>query len=489
MQGNRGLWASVLLGCMVATVACGSDDDDARGADGGGENGAGATGSDAVEVTLSGAVQKGPFVLGSSVDVSQINDSGNPTGRVYSTQTTTDLGEFTVVFAYQGFVSLEANGYYYNEISGTLSESPITLLAFHEITASGTQTAYINLVTHLSYNRVKTLVEGTMAFADAVAQAEEELRFALGVGPDDFDPGVGGINMNIAGGDTDANAYLFAVSAVIAKAAELRGGPLDARLQELVNAISADLAPDGVLETTTIQALQEAELALDPPGVMAAFGERLAELGSEAEVADLNRVLDTDSDGTVNAEDSDDDGDGVNDGDDLDPYDPALTAGAWCDTVSGLCWEYEPASAPMPWSEASQYCEDLELEGIAEWRLPTIDELRTLIRPGEAAGDCAQNVPDGLCGVTAVEPSGLDFTPCHEGCGQCTNYDGPGREGCYWPPALEGSCDVQDASTAWSSSPASTDEGMVWGANFNSGGIILIDAPSPYLVRCARDAS
>ena len=37
-------------------------------------------------VALEGAVQKGPFVLGSTIDVAMLDASGNPTGQRWYTQ-------------------------------------------------------------------------------------------------------------------------------------------------------------------------------------------------------------------------------------------------------------------------------------------------------------------------------------------------------------------------------------------------------------------
>ncbi len=75
-------------------------------------------------VALSGAVEKGPYVLGSSISVFPIDANGNPSGQVFKTQTTTDLGEFSLSFDYTGLVAIEGNGFYYNEVSGALSHGP-----------------------------------------------------------------------------------------------------------------------------------------------------------------------------------------------------------------------------------------------------------------------------------------------------------------------------------------------------------------------------
>ena len=65
-----------------------------------------------VPVQLAGAVQKGPFVLGSTVQVATVDASGNPTGQVFPTQTSDDLGDFSLTFTHQGNVSIEGSGFY-----------------------------------------------------------------------------------------------------------------------------------------------------------------------------------------------------------------------------------------------------------------------------------------------------------------------------------------------------------------------------------------
>ena len=131
--------------CLVACqllLACGKGGDGGDGSDTGdestGETGDGETSDtgdtgEPVMVELDGAVAKGPFVLGSSIAVSTVDDEGAPTGDVFNTQTVDDLGRFTVAFEASGFVALEGLGFYYNEVSGQLSDAPLTLRAFYEI--------------------------------------------------------------------------------------------------------------------------------------------------------------------------------------------------------------------------------------------------------------------------------------------------------------------------------------------------------------------
>ncbi len=288
------------LGMGILLLACWSctDKTEDTGADAGSQD---SDPTDVQRVQLNGAVDKGPFVLGSSVEISPVDANGSPTGQVFSTQTTNDLGEFDIEFDYLGLVSLKADGFYYNEATGALSAAPITLRAFYEVTTGGSQSAFINLITHLSYNRTKNLMINGMTFWDAVAQAEAELRAALEIGPPGFDPEALGIEMNITGGESLANAYLFAVSAVLAERARLEGGPIDAAFQELLNTIAVDFADDGDIDPGFKGELWEAQFALDVEQAMSMLADRLANIGSSAVVPDINLILDLDQDGVVNA--------------------------------------------------------------------------------------------------------------------------------------------------------------------------------------------
>ena len=60
----------------------------------------------------------------------------------------------------------------------------------------------------------------------------------------------------------------------------------------------------------------------------------------------------------------------------------AATGPARCvvDPGSGLTWEDHDLAAFCSQSAATDYCEALSVCGASDWRVPTIDELRSLIR-------------------------------------------------------------------------------------------------------------
>lgn len=253
-------------------------------------------------VRLSGAVEKGPFLLGSSVSVTPADVQGAevagdqsdaPAGQVFKTETANDRGEFSLTVPYQGFATIEGTGYYYNEATGDLSSSPLTLRAFHEV-GDTDDTAHVNLVTHLTYQRVQHLIADGVDAADAIGQAEDELHAELGLGA----PQAAGSELTLTGGDNDDDAYLFAVSTVFAQAALLEARSascgkncVDAKLQELLNTASASFALAGAVPAAIKERLETARPTINNETVMAALADRLTATGSSVTVPDLNRVI------------------------------------------------------------------------------------------------------------------------------------------------------------------------------------------------------
>jgi len=54
------------------------------------------------------------------------------------------------------------------------------------------------------------------------------------------------------------------------------------------------------------------------------------------------------------------------------------SAGTWLDDATGLLWADKDNGSDLGWSQAADYCENLNLGGYDDWRLPAIKELKTL---------------------------------------------------------------------------------------------------------------
>jgi hypothetical protein len=258
-------------------------------------------------VLLQGTIQKGPFLLGSSVLLAAVDSTGASTGQVFSTTTSDNLGHFFVELRYAGYLDMQAQGFYYDEGSGGLSTAPIVLRALYDAATGRIQDAHINIVTHLARNRaLRLMMTAGKSFEDAEAQAEGELQAALALGGTGFNPQGIGVSLDELGADNEQNAYLFAVSAVLLQAARDRAasGPVDAQLQQLIDTIAADLASSGALAAGMADELHKAEQHLDVDLTMDLFQARLTSVGSDLAPANLDRSVDSDGDGYRNSVDT-----------------------------------------------------------------------------------------------------------------------------------------------------------------------------------------
>ena len=123
---------------------------------------------------------------------------------------------------------------------------------------------------------------------------------------------------------------------------------------------------------------------------------------------------------------------------------------------------------PMNWEDARLYCHCL-----FGWRLPTIDELRSLVRgcPGTMAG--------GACGITDT----CYWESCwNSPCNGCSYGQGPGEAGCYWDVALGESC-----SAYWSVTVFGNATSSAWAISFVTGALGEEDKDALHRVRCVHD--
>jgi len=144
-------------------------------------------------------------------------------------------------------------------------------------------------------------------------------------------------------------------------------------------------------------------------------------------------------------------------------YDPS------CD----LCWQDPPQDAGVSWQAALDTCDGLSLGGADDWRLPTVSELRTLIR------GCPATETGGEC---YVNDECLEWMCWSDPCEGCDSFGGPGDEGCYWDPGLEGICD----RWYWSSSAYEDDDAYAWGVYFYYAAVSTTDKTDSHGVRCVR---
>ena len=134
------------------------------------------------------------------------------------------------------------------------------------------------------------------------------------------------------------------------------------------------------------------------------------------------------------------------------------------DRSNGLFWSSKSSNA-ISYTGAISYCNNITEGNFDDWRLPTIDELRTLIQ------NCSSPASGGSCGLT--DPYCLSAS-CHSNCSACTKND----MGLY--------SKFKDTGYFWSSSSQSdSDSNYVWLISFSTGALST-GLSGNYYVRCVR---
>lgn len=139
------------------------------------------------------------------------------------------------------------------------------------------------------------------------------------------------------------------------------------------------------------------------------------------------------------------------------------------DPESKLTWS-DKSPATLSWTSAPDYCKGKntsEYGGYDDWRLPTIDELRTLIQVCEgsrAGGDCAVSDPDHLAESDVSEQ-------CYCAADATGGYSKFGETDWYW------------SSSAVDSDP---DSAKAWNICFNNANVRPDEISYTDSVRCVR---
>jgi hypothetical protein len=157
-----------------------------------------------------------------------------------------------------------------------------------------------------------------------------------------------------------------------------------------------------------------------------------------------------------------------------DDDDDSATQSFWTDTTSGLTWQTGSAVGlnNYDWADAKSFCTGVKWDGMTGWRLPTIAELRTLVR------ECPATGTGGTCGVTygCLQSSCLDST-----CGGCDSGGGPGPVGEYLPPQITG-----PSGWYWSSSIVTDLSDQAWIIQYDGATINIGLLGSQNVVRCVK---
>jgi len=238
------------------------------------------------KVNLFGKVEKGPFVRGSILTVAELNDNFSPTGRSFKTELLDDKGSFYLsdIELNTKYIQLSTTGYYFNEVTGELSKSIISLNAIAEV--SSDRTINVNILTHLEEKRVKKLLKNGNSIAEAKKQAQQELYKAFFI-KESLDAAEA---ENISFTQNNfSSTVLLGISATMLTAANND----NAKLTELLSTISTDLEDDGILQNPIITQIKQAITSSDFTAINSNLIKRYKDLDIEIEPFDFAAIYNT----------------------------------------------------------------------------------------------------------------------------------------------------------------------------------------------------
>ena len=91
-------------------------------------------------------MQKGQFIQGSVVTIQELNERLQPTGKSYQTQILDDMGSFELTSDIDSrYVEIIAEGFYFNEVTGNLSDAPLTLRSLSDLQWKESRTSICSL--------------------------------------------------------------------------------------------------------------------------------------------------------------------------------------------------------------------------------------------------------------------------------------------------------------------------------------------------------
>ena len=234
--------------------------------------------------SISGNVQKGPFINGTSVRVAELNSGLQQTGRNFETQITDNSGTFELkgIGQLSQYVELHADGYYYNEVKDDVSESQLSLYALTDLNSSTTPN--INILTTLERPRVEYLTSHGTAFADAKHQAQSEVLGIFKINHE-FSWIEEAERLSIAK-NGQGDAALLAVSAI------MQGQLAAGAVSQLIADVASDIRTDGKLDDRKLGAkLKGNAMAINPDEIRTNLANRYKELGIEAAVPDFGGIV------------------------------------------------------------------------------------------------------------------------------------------------------------------------------------------------------
>ena len=177
------------------------------------------------------------------MDIAELSKKLTQTGKTFNAELLNDFGEFEVaeVPLNSTFIEITADGYYYNEISGALSQSRLMLKSLSDIRSR--EKINVNILTHVIIDRLKKHMDAGNSYEEAKHEAQKELHKTFLIDTtkiDDFEA------MDLSRKDSESGV-LLALSSIF------QGNNSVAQLSKLLADFKEDFGDNGVLDNLEIQ--------------------------------------------------------------------------------------------------------------------------------------------------------------------------------------------------------------------------------------------
>lgn len=231
---------------------------------------------------VSGYVQKGPFLNGTAITISELSSDLIPTGKNYPSQILDNKGSFEVknVELSSHFVELKADGFYFNEVLNNNSSAQLTLFALSDLTNKAS--INVNVLSTLEKARVGYLISNGSNFSDAKKQAQSEILAIFEIEKASMSESEL-LDITKSGDD---HAILLAISVI------LQGNSTVPDFSEFLANISTDIREDGVLNSLTLgSALINNANALNLVQIRKNLEDRYETLGLVVNIPDFEKYI------------------------------------------------------------------------------------------------------------------------------------------------------------------------------------------------------
>lgn len=242
---------------------------------------------------INGKIEKGPFVKGSKVTVQELTSDLTPTGKSFTTSITDDQGNFGLdnIPLTSNFIEIITDGYFYNEVSGELSSSPITLTGLADI-SEGTN-INVNILTHITKGRIVNLIKNDkLTFSNARQKAQKEFFTIFGL--QDYST-KNFSSFSVAAGTNESSSQIV-VSAALLK------DKSPAQFTEYIADLSDQFKNTGAFTDKTKDEIWSSSIGLNCIDIKDKLIQRYASLNKQINVVELGYFIDWNHDGIAGNE-------------------------------------------------------------------------------------------------------------------------------------------------------------------------------------------